>query len=339
MKILRRSLTIVLIMILIASSAALSVYADVALDGIDFDINSENFTATVLDYYGSQENVIIPEKINGFTVTAIADSAFANKGVRSVSIPGTVTSVGKYAFENCKQLESIEIPSSVTEIGDYTFRNCELLKNVVFNANVEKIPFSAFSDCVSLETITLSESVESIAAYAFQNCQTVKSFPFENIKEISTGSFQNSGLQEIVFSDLITTIPMQAFMGCESLSRVVFNENINAIAFNAFRNDPNLVFGVWYDSFAYGYAIDKNIPYTLLDEVKLGDTSGDGSVNINDVTTIQRYLAELETLEGIYLHAADANQDGTVDIADATVIQMYLAEYEMEYPIGKVMTQ
>ena len=77
----------------------------------------------------------------------------------------------------------------------------------------------------------------------------------------------------------------------------------------------------------------------LLDEVKLGDANGDGSVNINDVTQIQRHLAELESLEGIYLHAADANQDGTLDISDATTLQMYLAKYDIPYPIGEVMTQ
>ena len=61
--------------------------------------------------------------------------------------------------------------------------------------------------------------------------------------------------------------------------------------------------------------------------------------NINDVTAIQRYLAELEALEGVCFEAADVNQDGTVDIADATALQRYLAEYEMEYPIGELMTQ
>ena len=116
-------------------------------------------------------------------------------------------------------------------------------------------------------------------------------------------------------------------------------DTLNSIAANAFDSDENLTLGVWYDSYAYQYAKDNNISYVLLDGAKLGETDGDGSVNINDVTSIQRHLAELETLEGVYLHAADANQDGTVDIADATIIQMYLAEYEMKYPIGEVMTQ
>ena len=65
----------------------------------------------------------------------------------------------------------------------------------------------------------------------------------------------------------------------------------------------------------------------------------DGYVNINDVTVIQRNLAELEDLNELQESAADANQDGFVDISDATAIQMFLAEYEIPYPIGETITQ
>ena len=111
------------------------------------------------------------------------------------------------------------------------------------------------------------------------------------------------------------------------------------IASSAFKNSPNTVIFCYYDSFAYNFAKDNSISYVLLDGVKFGDTDGDGHVNINDVTQIQRHLAELETLEGIYLYAADANRDGVLDISDATAIQMFLAEYEIPYPIGEIITQ
>lgn len=77
----------------------------------------------------------------------------------------------------------------------------------------------------------------------------------------------------------------------------------------------------------------------MRDGVKLGDVNGDGSVNINDVTTIQRTLAELESLEGIYLYAADTNRDTMVNISDATAVQMFLAEYDIPYSIGQVLTR
>ena len=108
---------------------------------------------------------------------------------------------------------------------------------------------------------------------------------------------------------------------------------------NAFIGCPNLVIRCYYNSYAYQFALDHSIPYILLDGVLLGDTNADENIDVADVTQIQKFLAELAELDGIYLHAADANQDGTVDIADATALQMYIAEYDLPYPIGEVMTQ
>lgn len=63
-------------------------------------------------------------------------------------------------------------------------------------------------------------------------------------------------------------------------------------------------------------------PVTLL-----GDTNMDGRVNIQDVTEIQRHMAEINILTGSALKNADYNQDGKVSIEDATAIQRFLAEY------------
>lgn len=65
------------------------------------------------------------------------------------------------------------------------------------------------------------------------------------------------------------------------------------------------------------------------DYYKIGDSNLDGSVNVNDVTAIQRHLVELETFNEEQLALADTNGDGNVDIADATHLQMYLAEYDI----------
>ena len=59
----------------------------------------------------------------------------------------------------------------------------------------------------------------------------------------------------------------------------------------------------------------------------IGDTNLDGTVNICDVTTIQRYLTKAITFTDEQLAVADTNGDGKVDINDATYLQMYLARY------------
>ncbi len=64
-------------------------------------------------------------------------------------------------------------------------------------------------------------------------------------------------------------------------------------------------------------------------EYLIGDADGNGKVNVNDITAIQRHLAQVETLTGTCLANADANCDGEVDINDATLLQMYLAEFDV----------
>ena len=47
-----------------------------------------------------------------------------NQAIRSYIIPGSVTSIGDYAFEGCSFLSDIVIPASVTSIGRGAFRDC-----------------------------------------------------------------------------------------------------------------------------------------------------------------------------------------------------------------------
>ena len=79
-----------------------------------------------------------------------------------------------------------------------------------------------------------------------------------------------------------------------------------------------------------GYVFDGILPCgTPFHNLAGGDVNGDGTVNINDATDIQRHLAELTTLTDSELAAADANGDGVVDINDATHLQKYLAEFNV----------
>ncbi|MED9968885.1 MAG: leucine-rich repeat protein, partial [Ruminococcus sp.] len=60
----------------------------------------------------------------------------------------------------------------------------------------------------------------------------------------------------------------------------------------------------------------------------IGDTDGNGSIAVSDVTNIQRYLADLMDFSPAQLAAADTNGDGKVDINDTTHLQKYLAEFD-----------
>ena len=54
-----------------------------------------------------------------------------------------------------------------------------------------------------------------------------------------------------------------------------------------------------------------------------GDVNGDGKVDIDDITRLRIYIAELTT---VIFPGADANGDGKVDIDDLTLLRKYFAE-------------
>ena len=65
------------------------------------------------------------------------------------------------------------------------------------------------------------------------------------------------------------------------------------------------------------------------DDLLLGDVNSDGKVNVNDVTALQRYLAEYTTLTSAQLRAADVDRNGKVNVNDLTNIQRKVAGYNV----------
>lgn len=268
--------------------------------------------------------------VGGYSYTIINDETISLCGwdyrTPGLNVPDSIANryvaeISDNAFNGDTNLTSVNFEDAVRlkKIGRYSFADCtSLTGEVVIPESVTTMQISAFQGCSSLESVVINAGISTVYNQTFYKC---------------------TSLSSVTLNDNITTIREYAFADCPNLTYLAIPESVTQIYNSSFENDNNLTLGVWFGSYGYEYAQSHNIPYVLLDEVKLGDANGDGSVNINDVTQIQRHLAELESLEGIYLHAADANQDGTLDISDATTLQMYLAKYDIPYPIGEVMTQ
>jgi len=86
----------------------------------------------------------------------------------SVTIPNSVTSIGRGAFLDCNGLTSITIPNSVTSIGTGAFSECGGLTSITIPNSVTSIGATAFHLCKKLTSITIPASVMSIGNYAFE---------------------------------------------------------------------------------------------------------------------------------------------------------------------------
>lgn len=71
-------------------------------------------------------------------LTTIPENAFYScRGLKSVSLPSTVTKIEPFAFCGCDGLETITIPKSVTEIDSQAFWKCASLTTVYYEGSQE----------------------------------------------------------------------------------------------------------------------------------------------------------------------------------------------------------
>ncbi len=89
-----------------------------------FDYRLENGEVIITAYKGHETTVTVPTQIDGYPVTAIDDHAFQNTAIVSVILPGSVRSVGWFAFYGCFGLEIVAIPASVESISYAAFDGC-----------------------------------------------------------------------------------------------------------------------------------------------------------------------------------------------------------------------
>lgn len=89
-------------------------------------------------------------------VTSIGDGAFRMSDLETVTIPDSVTHIGKYAFLNCIYLTSITIPDSATYIGEEAFCYCSKLTTVTIGNGVTFIDKDAFYRSGRLTTINFT---------------------------------------------------------------------------------------------------------------------------------------------------------------------------------------
>ncbi|MCQ2305865.1 MAG: leucine-rich repeat domain-containing protein [Bacteroidales bacterium] len=180
--------------------------------------------------------------IAGFTfsnfptsVTTIGNYAFFNcKGLTSMTIPSTVTKLGDHAFSGCSNLASMTIPSTVTKLGDATFSGCSSLVSIIIPSTVTKLGDDAFSGCRSLASITIPSSVESIGSDAFSYCSSLTSISLPNsLLSLGNYSFSNcTGLTSITIPN--GSIGNWAFHGCSGLESVILQDGVTSIGDFAF---------------------------------------------------------------------------------------------------------
>ena len=128
--------------------------------------------------HGGGDAVFIVDHISG---KCGATSYSLDRGVMTISGTGSIRgySKGEAPWYNYRrEILSLTLGSGVTSIGNYAFYDCRLLEDMDLG-NVQSINTSAFYGCLSLKRVTFPETLTTLGAYAFSNCSYMKQFTFE----------------------------------------------------------------------------------------------------------------------------------------------------------------
>ena len=213
----------------------------------------------------------IPE---GATVIPRAAFAYATY-LRSVSMPGTIKTVGEDAFRGCTAITSVQLPEGVKVIGASAFRECIYLSEVEFPSTLLGIDHFAFMGCSSLKEALLPDGMTTIATRVFADCISLETFKYpvslnstvrypydyryeygctflgckklkkvvipEGVTSIPNGVFNQSNyIESIVFPSTLVNIDCFAFASCTSLKAAMLPDSLTSIGSQAFDNCVSL---------------------------------------------------------------------------------------------------
>lgn len=235
-----KTLSLVLVaMILISTVFSVTTFAAVD-DGIckdfKYTVTDEN-SAVITEYIGSDSSVKFPDEINGHPVKEIGDGAFkGNYLIESTEIPNGVKTIDDYAFNDCTKFKNITIPESVNTVGEYAFARCNGLEKVTIESGIKGISNQMFKDCSSLKEVILPNSIENIGRKAFSNCSALENLSLpDSVNTIDDNAFYSCSQIKSI-STLAKKIGNYAFSFCSTLDSLTLSDNLETVGAETFKS-------------------------------------------------------------------------------------------------------
>ncbi len=205
--------------------------------------------------------------------------------IKSVIIENGVTSIGTYAFAECKNIESVSMPESMVSVDGYAFTWCESLRSIYIPKNVENIGLVAvacagvdFEEIIvdpenqyytSVDGVLYNKDMTQLITYPTGKKDSVFEMP-DTV--VSTDPFAFSSthyLETVIMSDKLSVLGDYSFEFCSALKNITFGDGLTALTTWQFYKCTSLE----------SVIIPENI-------VKIGRMAFDGCEALTDVTIL-----------------------------------------------------
>ena len=289
-------------------------------------------------------------------VTSIGDYAFYGcSGLTSITVPDSVTSIGRDAFRGSRlsqviitvsdlsawctnsissilgtlgfsdlhlsidggEIKEFVIPDDVTSIGASAFYGCGGLTSVTIPSTVTNIGSSAFKWCSGLTSVTIPDGVTSIGPSTFSGCNGLTSVTMPS-RLVLASVFTNSytKIDSVTIPYGSTNIVAGAFKGCSALTSVTIPDTVTSIGDEAFYNCSSLQsLSIPASVTSYGVNCFEGCPAYTLSLYRAIFGGGSGGGSPVVVTTVVQNVEAPYTLTGTAADRAIASVTVNSDCA------------------------
>lgn len=302
----QRILSLILLCAVLWLTAAPAAAATRYSDGVYTFEKTEYNNAVITDCALTDSEIIIPDFVLDYPVIGIGDYAFmSNSTVKTVTMPLSVIRIGEYAFANDPDLESVTIPRWCDRIADNAFWNSP---NVVISCYTDTAA-QAYAEAHEIPYILLDAPVPKTDISTAAVMLEAEAYRYDGTEHFPA----------------VTVSLDDVILDPETDYSLAYTDN------QATGTATVTVTGAGnYEGEATAYFAIRNV---------LGDSDGNGEIEVVDATLIQRRLVDLTVPDPDRIESVGDVDGGGLDITDATFIQRFLVGMEVPYPINEMITE
>lgn len=182
------------------------------------EVDAEN------EYYSAQDNVIFNKAKTELIVYSL------NLTAATYTVPSSVTKIASSVFANNTMLKSIIIDKNIVTIGDKAFSTSAIEKVIFVDGGSGELTIdeNAFENCQSLVGVYVADSVANAQSGTYDLGTP------SHLRVIGKQAFTRSAIRNVVISEGVDEIGIQAFYMCNNLKNISLPASLVTICESAF---------------------------------------------------------------------------------------------------------